>query len=204
VLGSPSLGPRAGVLMVSAANRFTGAIIVFALVAWLVGRARGPKAFTLHCARCGTAFCRFCHLGQVSGELCSQCYHIFVIRDGVSAPARNRKLQEVQEEDARRERMFRVLSLVSPGAGQLYGGRTVTGFLLQLLWYGVLAGAVAHRLVPFTEVAGTLVPPWPLIATVLVLVALYVLANRIRPDFEVRLPVRRPGPRRGRVAQGAA
>jgi hypothetical protein len=40
-----------------------------------------------------------CHLGQVSGGLCSQCYHLFVVRDGVSGPARNRKMAEVQRAD---------------------------------------------------------------------------------------------------------
>lgn len=192
-----------GVLLVSMANRFAAAVAAFALVAWLVGRLRGPRAFTLHCGRCGTAFCRYCHLGQASGGLCSQCYHLFVVRDGVSGPARNRKLREVQEEDGRRGRIFRALSAVSPGAGQVYGGRTILGLALLLAWYGILALLAAGRVVPFSEVAGQLNPPWLAIGAVLLLLGVWLLAYRLRPDFDVALPARPSGARRARPAQGA-
>ncbi|MFI4945350.1 MAG: tetratricopeptide repeat protein, partial [Burkholderiales bacterium] len=118
---SPSLLP--GALL----NRFAVALLIFALAGLLLARWRGPRAFTLHCRRCGTAFCRKCHLGQVMGGLCSQCYHLFVVRDGVSAPVRNRKLAEVQEADSRRERVMRILSVVSPGTGQIYAGWALRG-----------------------------------------------------------------------------
>jgi hypothetical protein len=204
VLAGGVTSPRAGVLLVSAANRFVGSLAVLGVVAWLIRRVRGPKAFTLHCGRCGTPFCRHCHLGQVSGGLCSQCYHIFVVRDGVSGPARNRKMGEVQRADARRGRVFRVLSVLSPGAGQIYGGRTLLGLVLLVAWYAVLAVVVGSRLVPFTEVSGRLTPPWLAIVAGVLLCAVWVVANRLRPDFEVHLPVRRPAGRRARVAPGAA
>lgn len=185
------------------ASRFAASLVAFALAAYGVARWRGPKAFTLHCARCGTAFCRYCHLGQVSGGLCSQCYHLFVVRDGVSGPARNRKLAEVQRADGRRGRVFRVLSVLSPGAGQVYGGWTVRGAALLLAWYGVLSLVVASRLVPFTEVAGRLSPPWPGVAGGIVLLAVFAAANRFRPVSEVELPARPSTPRRPRAAPAA-
>ena len=143
IAGGPRPPAPQGTLVASLANRFVASVGLFALAAYLVARWRGPKAFTLHCARCGTAFCRYCHLGQVSGGLCSQCYHLFVVRDGVSGPARNRKMAEVQRADGRRERVFRVLSVLSPGAGQVYGGWTFRGAALLAAWYGVLALVVA-------------------------------------------------------------
>ncbi len=174
---------------------------LFALVAFLVGRWRGPKAFTVHCGRCGTAFCRFCHLGQVSGGLCSQCYHLFVVRDGVSGPARNRKMAEVQRAEGRRDLVFRVLSVVSPGAGQVYGGWALRGAALLAAWYGVLGLLAAGRVVPFTEVPRRLSPPWLPLAAGLVLLAVWAVANRFRPEREVELPAR-PA-RRARAAAGA-
>jgi tetratricopeptide (TPR) repeat protein len=171
-------------------NRFTVAAVVFALVAFVVGRVRGVKAFTVHCSRCGTAFCRQCHLGQVVGELCSQCYHLFVVRDGVSGPVRNRKMHDVQGKEIRRARIFRVLSVVSPGAGHVYSRQTLFGVLLVTLWYSLLAGVLASRLVPLTEVSSRLTPPWAITLVVLLLVGIWVLANRLRPDFDVPLPKR--------------
>jgi Tfp pilus assembly protein PilF len=192
--------PR-GTLLASLANRFAAAAGVFALVAFLVGRWRGPKAFTVHCGRCGTAFCRFCHLGAVSGGLCSQCYHLFVVRDGVSGPARSRKMAEVQRAEGRRDLVFRVLSVVSPGAGQIYGGWALRGAVLLAAWYGVLGVLAAGRVVPLSGVPRRLSPPWLPLAAGVVLLAVWAMANRFRPEREVELPAR-PA-RRARASAGA-
>jgi Tfp pilus assembly protein PilF len=198
---APQPHPDRGVA--SLLNRFSASIGVFCLAAFAVWRWRGgQKAFTLHCAKCGTAFCRYCHLGQAGGGLCSQCYHLFVVRDGVSGPARNRKLSEVQDEDARRDRVFRVLSVLAPGAGHLYAGKTLLGVTFVACWYGVIAVVLASWIVPLTEVPGRLVPLWPWIAAAVLLVVVWLGANRGRPATEILLPTRRSGPRRANVAQG--
>jgi Tfp pilus assembly protein PilF len=203
IAAGPGAPSRPGAPLGSLLNRFGASLGVFALAAFLVGRWRGPKAFTLHCGRCGTAFCRYCHLGQVSGGLCSQCYHLFVVRDGVSGPARNRKMAEVQRADGRRERVFRALSVLSPGAGQVYGGWTFRGAALLLTWYGVLALIVAGWVVPFTEVPRRLSPPWLAVAAALVLLGVWLAANRFRPESAVELPARPASPRRTRATQAA-
>jgi hypothetical protein len=184
-------------------NRFTVAALLLMIVASLFGRVRGSKAFTVHCSRCGTAFCRQCHLGQVVGDLCSQCYHIFVVRDGVSGPARNRKMLDVQAREIRRGRMFRVLSLVSPGAGQVYARQTLVGVLLVTVWYTALAGFFAAQLVPLTEVSSRLTPPWAITLLAVLLVAVWVVANRLQPEFEVALPKRHNSRRPARAGRGA-
>ena len=60
-----------------------------------LGLAAG-ECCTLHCLKCGQIFDARDHRGGAAVGLCPQCYHLFVVRDGVSAPARNRKLLEVQ------------------------------------------------------------------------------------------------------------
>jgi Tfp pilus assembly protein PilF len=187
-------------------NRFVAALALCALTAFLLSRWRGRKAFTLHCSRCGTPFCRLCHLGQVSGGLCSQCYHLFVVRDGVSGPVRNRKLAEVQRFDARRERATRLLSAVSPGAGQLYAGWTLRGAALGVAWYAILGLWAASLVVPFTEVPRAIRPPWVPLAGGIALVVLWVVAYRFRPGPELERPraaiPRGSGIRRSRQASG--
>jgi Tfp pilus assembly protein PilF len=194
---TPRPGPSlAGSLL----NRFTASIALLALVALAIGRWRGSKAFTLHCGRCGTAFCRYCHLGRVAGDLCSQCYHLFVVRDGVSGPARSRKLAEVQEAESRRGRVFRVLSVLSPGAGHLYTGRALVGIALTTVWYGLVALLVAPVVFPFAGVSGRIAPSWPAWAVGALLLVVWLAANRLTPELEVALPARPPGPRRAKVA----
>ena len=201
VAGAPPL-PQAGAVLAAMANRLFAAFVVFPLVVFLVSRLRGPKPLTLHCARCGTPFCRRCQLGAASSGQCSQCYHLFVVRDGVSGPARNRKMAEVQEAETRRQRVFRVLSLVAPGAGHLYSGRTLVGAGLLLAWYAVGALLVAAHLVPFTEASSRLVPPWWLAVAGLALAGTWLLANRLDADFAAASPIRRPASRRARLVQG--
>ena len=202
VSGAPPL-PQAGAVLASMGNRLLAAIVVFPLVVFLVSRLRGPKPLTLHCARCGTPFCRRCQLGAASSGQCSQCYHLFVVRDGVSGPARNRKMAEVQEAETRRQRVFRALSLVAPGAGHLYSGRSLVGAGLLVAWYAVVALLVASHLVPFTEVSSRLVPPWWLAVAGLALAGTWLVANRLEPDFAAASPIRRPASRRARLVQGA-
>ncbi len=183
-----------------AGNRFLAFVGVFGLVVFLVARWRGPRMFTMRCQKCGTPFCKRCHLGAAPAGLCTQCFHLFVVRDGVSGPARNQKLLEVQKEDERRERIFRALSLISPGAGHLYAHKTLIGMLFILIWYLILSMALlAGRVLPLTEAPSTLVGRWLLVVPALLLLATYVAANRARPDFEVSMPAPR-GPRRGRAA----
>jgi tetratricopeptide (TPR) repeat protein len=180
-------------LLQTLANRLTVFPLVALLAIAILRRWRGGKAFTMRCLKCGTPFCRRCHLGQVAGGLCSQCHHLFVVRDGVSGPARNRKLLEVQKEEGRRDRVFRALSLLVPGAGHLYAHRAGMGILLVFVWSAVLAaGLLTGRLLPLTEASGDLSKPWGLGVGALVLLVVYVLANRSKPEFEaVMLPIRR-------------
>jgi tetratricopeptide (TPR) repeat protein len=180
-------------LLPTLANRLTVFPLVALLAIAILRRWRGGKAFTMRCLKCGTPFCRRCHLGQVAGGLCSQCHHLFLVRDGVSGPARNRKLLEVQKEEGRRDRVFRALSLLVPGAGHLYAHRAGMGILLVFSWSTVLAaGLLTGRLLPLTEASGDLSKPWGLGVGALVLLVIYVVANRSKPEFEdVMLPIRR-------------
>ena len=193
VAGTGRAAEGSGDLLPSMLNRFAAFPLVFAAVILGLRRWRGPKMFTMRCVKCGTPFCRRCHLGAVAGGLCTQCHHLFVVRDGVSGPARNQKLLEVQREDERRERVFRALSLLAPGAGHVYAQKTLLGILFVFLWSLILAAALlAGTILPVTEASGMLTTPWGLWVAGILLLVIYVVANRARPDFEVMsMPVRR-------------
>jgi tetratricopeptide (TPR) repeat protein len=180
-----------------APDRFAAFVGVFVLVILGLSRWRGSKMFTMRCLKCGTPFCKHCHLGAAAGGLCTQCHHLFVVRDGVSGPARNQKLLEVQKEDERRERVFRVLSLLSPGAGHIYAHKILAGLGLSFVWYLVLSAVLlAGRVFPVTAAPGPLTQQIGLGAAAVTLLVLYVAANRARPDFEVAMTSPRRGPRR--------
>ena len=179
------------------ANRFFAFIGVFALVALAISRWRGSKAFTLRCQKCGTPFCRKCQLTAALTGLCTQCHHLFVVRDGVSGPARNQKLMEVQKEEDRRNRVFRILSILSPGAGQIYGQNALLGVPIVALWYGLIAVLVLRgRVMTLTDTPAVLIGSWGLILAGVLMLILWGLANRLRPDFDFDIPVQPRSARR--------
>src|SRR6185503_3654798 len=135
---------------------------------------------------------RHCHIGPATSGLCTQCHHLFVVRDGVSGPARNQKLLEVQKEDRKRELVFRILSLLSPGAGHVYARRVLSGLAFVAVWAALLSLAlVAGLLMPITDAPSMLAPSWGWLAGGLVMLAVYIAANRARPDFEIYIPAGR-------------
>jgi tetratricopeptide (TPR) repeat protein len=182
-------------------NRFTAFLGVFLVVVFVLSRWRGPRMFTRRCIKCGSPFCKRCQLGSAAGGLCTQCHHLFVVKDGVSGPARNQKLLEVQQEEGRRDRLFRILSLVAPGAGQIYTESTLVGATLVAVWAGVLSLVVlGFGLLPLTDASSALSRPWGLGLAALLLVVVYVVANRVRPHVALAMPAGSRPPRRGYAA----
>jgi tetratricopeptide (TPR) repeat protein len=178
-------------------NRFTGFLVLFGFLLFAMKRWRGEKMFTMRCQKCGMPFCRKCHLGAAVAGLCTQCHHLFVVRDGVSGPARTQKLEEVQDEEDRRNRVFRILSFLVPGSGQMYGHMTAIGLLLSLVWFALITTLLlGGRLLPVTETPAQVAGPWTTIAAVLGMILVYVLGHRLRPDFDYEIPVAQRGPRR--------
>jgi len=110
-----------------------GALLFGALLGGLhYGFPSRPQ--TMRCWKCGSPFCGRCQIGTGRRGLCTQCYHLFVVKDGVSAAARNQKHAEVQDASRFRDKLFRILSLVAPGAGHLAEDRPLVGVLLLTVW----------------------------------------------------------------------
>ena len=63
--------------------------------------------------------------------------------------------------------------------------------------------SAASRVVPFTEVSSAIAPPWLPLAAGLVLAALWVTANRLRPATVLDLPRAQAKPR-VRASQGTS
>jgi tetratricopeptide (TPR) repeat protein len=200
VAGQGVAATPAGTLADGLRNRFTAFLAVFVIVVLGLSRWRGPRMFTRRCVKCGTPFCKRCQLGAAGG-LCTQCHHLFIVRDGVSGPARNQKLLEVQEEEGRRDRLFRLLSLVLPGSGQVYAQSTLLGAALIAAWAMILSVVLlAVGLLPLTDTPSALTPPWGLGIAGLLLLLVYIAANRVRPEMEIAMPAGNRPPRRGYAA----
>ncbi len=86
------------------------------------------------CIRCRQAFCRRCNKVRESEEYCSQCYHLFVLKDGLAPEVRSDKLRKLERLELRHSRILRMLSWICPGSSGLTGGKPVLGTALIVLW----------------------------------------------------------------------
>jgi hypothetical protein len=133
----------------SFANRFTAALGIglFVVLVWraLLGKSRR----TTRCQMCGTVFCGLCNVGKPAEALCSQCYHLFAVRTGISAKAKAAKLGAVRGEERRREWTYRLLSALAPGSGHVFAGQPLGGIALGTLFtLGAGFYFLADRLLP--------------------------------------------------------
>ncbi|MFQ5876089.1 MAG: hypothetical protein ACE5JH_00120 [Acidobacteriota bacterium] len=102
----------------------------------VVPRRHGAR----RCRRCGRAYCRRCQVAGKHTDVCAQCTHLFVLRDGLAPGVKAKKMEEVAR--FRRRHFFgaRTLGLLFPGGGHVLGGRTLMGTILMVLWASALAG----------------------------------------------------------------
>ncbi len=106
------------------------------------------------CTRCGNAFCAHCKSSREGNDYCSQCLHLFVLKDGLAPETKSMKLYEVGRYETRVRRFRRLASVLVPGASQILTGRCVVGFLLVSVWMLVWIGGYPRILEPLEHLVG--------------------------------------------------
>ena len=151
-----------------------GAIGLFAMgFGWVLRRKRLARK----CVKCGRAFCRRCQKGLLR-DFCSQCHNVFMVKDSLPVPARTAKMQEIARFETWDRMIRRYLSVILPGGGHLYGGRTVVGVGLLAAWtIGWTIHGFRPFLFPVTEVPYILSRPWGGFLTIAILTGTWLLAN---------------------------
>jgi hypothetical protein len=117
--------------------------IVSFVLALVLGVVRS-KQKALLCERCGRAYCGACQAPSETPELCVQCRHLFVVREGLHPSVRTEKMEEIARNARNKRRLVRLVSMVLPGAGRMILGRSFGGLLLLFSWC-VLWSVLATR-----------------------------------------------------------
>jgi tetratricopeptide (TPR) repeat protein len=108
----------------------------------LPGMGLVARAPARRCLRCGRSYCRRCQVASKYPDHCSQCLHLFILRDGVAPSVKNRKMEEVARFRRRVWISERLVSLALPGSGHVLGGRPILGALLLMAWSVAWIGLV--------------------------------------------------------------
>jgi tetratricopeptide (TPR) repeat protein len=113
-----------------------GGVLLLGLGWWALLSSRG---LARSCRKCGRVICSRC--GGREATVCSQCHHIFVLKEGVDPRVRVRKMADIK----RSQQLERVRGLIAaallPGGGHFSAGRYAAGMLF-LLPASVLLAAV--------------------------------------------------------------
>ncbi|TAL28907.1 MAG: tetratricopeptide repeat protein [Nitrospirae bacterium] len=104
--------------------------IVLLILFYIIDARVKNRAY--RCKRCNTILCGKCGKEQLWGQMCAQCYKSLVKFDGIDSRVRVAKLLEVQELQAKKRNMVRMLSFTLPGIAHIYAGKILTGSLF--LW----------------------------------------------------------------------
>ena len=127
--------------------------IWFLLLIMAYATKRSPHARA--CPRCGMPVCRRCNPELPTDHQCGQCYHAFVMREGVESRVRVDKEIQIHRYQARRDAFRRVLGLLLAGSVHVLDGRLLGAFFLVLflgamvlLLHGL---SVIHDLLPLGD-----------------------------------------------------
>ncbi len=159
--------------------RFLVAPVLFGALILVLELFFRERKLTKRCWKCGSAFCGRCQIGTGRKGLCTQCYHLFFMKDGVSAEARKEKLGQVHRASSKRSLVYRALSIVAPGSGHISAGMPIVGVLLLSVWS--LAACAVLLGPPYSLPDGLFgLGGAPSYAMVAVMVAMVVIANVVR------------------------
>jgi tetratricopeptide (TPR) repeat protein len=134
-------------------NPLTAGAILALVLAPLLFLKRRRAGFAGSCFKCGRTFCLRCKSARESTTFCTQCIHIYLKRDGVSAATKRAKLEEVNDHQHSVLRRNRWLATFLPGSAQVIEGHTVKGAVASFAFaffvsLAVLSGRLAPVLAP--------------------------------------------------------
>lgn len=129
-----ALADASGATKAAVAFSFTEPSFLAALLIPLIGliaflirvRASVRMAHPAQCIRCGEPF----HTtDSPDEEVCGKCHHLFVLRDGLHAENRRKKLDEVAEHQRTTRWIHKSLLILLPGCDLAFLGNTMEGLV---------------------------------------------------------------------------
>lgn len=123
------------------------------------------------CRRCGSIYCSKCSRMVTWRDMCSSCYRSLIRMDQMYSRERVANLLLMYEDRARRRMIARLLSSIIPGAGQVYSGRVIEGFLLSWFFIFALISLILSRVM--TEGIYPFHHSWLVFPLIFVIILLY-------------------------------
>lgn len=101
--------------------------VILIIIFFLVNKREKRRAY--ECGKCGEVCCSKCLKTITWGQLCPQCYRSLIRLDEMDAKERITRLLSISNRQTRKFKITRILSYLLPGAGHVYAGKILVGFL---------------------------------------------------------------------------
>jgi tetratricopeptide (TPR) repeat protein len=105
---------------------------LWGLLRWV----RWPPYRAQACDRCGMPYCPDCIGVDMRRPYCSQCLHLFVIKDGLSSDLRQEKLRQILRREHAQVLWTTVIDLLIPGGGWWIRTERLSSLLRLAAWSG--------------------------------------------------------------------
>lgn len=126
------------------------------------------------CSRCGAIICEKCTRGKHWGQMCSVCYSSVVKPEGLDARERVAKLFDIQNIQARKYSIIRLLSYAPPGVAHIFAGRIFEGCIYLWLFLFLMSLVIIN---PFSTIGlSTFTHIWINIPSLLLMAIVYLAA----------------------------
>lgn len=148
-------------------------VIVIAILSFFI-IDRGLKNRAKRCRRCGSIYCNKCFRMITWKDMCSRCYQSIVRMDQMYSKERVANLLYLYQNRAKRRMVAKILSFILPGAGEIYSGRILGGFLLCWAFIFAITTIIMSRVM-----TGGIYPfhhDWLLIPLIFLVIVLYVFS----------------------------
>lgn len=147
--------------------------IFFALLYFFIQKRF--KTWAYRCSRCGKILCTKCEKHILWGHMCLQCYGSLIKLDELDAKERITRLLAVYNYHQRKRKTIKILSLIIPGCGLIYGGNLLYGFLflwafLFSLFILIVNSFFGIEMTSFSHV-------WLNLLAIVLVALLYILSN---------------------------
>lgn len=135
---------------------------------------KGLKNRAKRCRRCGSIYCNRCFRMITWKDMCSRCYQSIVRMDRMYSKERIANLLLLYRSRAKKRMVARILSFILPGAGEMYSGRILEGFLLNWAFSFAFTTIILSRIM--TEGIYPFHHDWLLIPLLFIIMVLYVFS----------------------------
>ena len=124
------------------ASRYIAFVLLLLMVVLTIVERFVPHAHS--CRMCSKSFCPLCQSEIKDTTICSRCYNAFEMRAGLDPRIREQVRAEVRLKSHRAALAAELMSLLLPGTGHIFLGKSVRGIIFSTVGLLFLLG-VAYR-----------------------------------------------------------